>query len=46
MASKKLGRVIHFANLPLRMLLPKSLDDVKEVAFKTIPSASKVRKAQ
>ncbi|CAM6084540.1 unnamed protein product [Calypogeia fissa] len=42
MASKKLGRFIHFANLPLRLLLPKTLDNVKEVAFKTIPSASKI----
>jgi hypothetical protein len=39
MASK---RVIHFANLPLKMLLPKSLENIKEVAFKTVPSASKV----
>ncbi|CAM6090836.1 unnamed protein product [Calypogeia fissa] len=42
MASKKLGRFIHFANLPLRLLLPKTLDNVKEVAFKTVPSASKI----
>ncbi|CAM6085773.1 unnamed protein product [Calypogeia fissa] len=42
MASKRLGRFIHFANLPLRLLLPKTLDNVKEVAFKTIPNASKV----
>ena len=44
MATKKaVGRIIHFANLPLRLLLPNSRENITEVAFKTVPSASKVR---
>jgi len=43
MATKKaVGRVIHFANLPLKLLLPSSRENITEVAFKTIPSASKI----
>ena len=43
MATKKaVGRIIHFANLPLRLLLPNSRENITEVAFKTVPSASKV----
>ena len=44
MATKKaVGRIVHFANLPLKLLLPSSRENITEVAFKTIPSASKVR---
>lgn len=42
-AKKAVGRIIHFANLPLKLLLPSSRENITEVAFKTIPSASKVR---
>lgn len=43
MATKKaVGRIIHFANLPLKLLLPSSRENITEVAFKTIPSASKI----
>uniref|UniRef100_A0A0D6QY26 Large ribosomal subunit protein uL23m n=1 Tax=Araucaria cunninghamii TaxID=56994 RepID=A0A0D6QY26_ARACU len=42
MASGMRKRIIHFANLPLKLLMPSSLDNIKEVAFKTIPSASKI----
>jgi hypothetical protein len=44
MSKKQLGRIIHFANLPLKLVLPKSRENITEVAFKTIPSASKVNK--
>ncbi|BBM99732.1 large subunit ribosomal protein L23 [Marchantia polymorpha subsp. ruderalis] len=40
--AKKLGRVIHFANLPLKLLMPNQRENIKEVAFKTVPSASKI----
>ncbi|XP_024386517.1 uncharacterized protein [Physcomitrium patens] len=43
MATKKgVGRIVHFANLPLKLLLPNSRENITEVAFKTIPSASKI----
>ena len=43
MATKKaVGRIVHFANLPLKLLIPSSRENITEVAFKTIPSASKV----
>ncbi|CAM6034464.1 unnamed protein product [Sphagnum compactum] len=42
MSKKQLGRIIHFANLPLKLLLPKSRENITEVAFKTVPSASKI----
>lgn len=45
MAAKKAGRIIHLANLPLRLLLPNSRENINEVAFKTVPSASKVRRS-
>lgn len=44
---KKMGsrlgrRVIHFANLPIKLLMPSSFQNIKEIALKTIPSATKV----
>ncbi|KAL2651593.1 hypothetical protein R1flu_019721 [Riccia fluitans] len=40
--AKKFGRVIHFANIPLKLLMPNQRENIKEVAFKTVPSASKI----
>ncbi|XP_057841117.2 uncharacterized protein LOC131050841 [Cryptomeria japonica] len=42
MASNVRRRVIHMANLPLKLVMPSSLENIKEIAFKTIPSASKI----
>ncbi|KAG9440157.1 hypothetical protein H6P81_020322 [Aristolochia fimbriata] len=42
MGSRLGRRVIHFANLPIKMLMPSSFENIKEVALKTIPSASKI----
>jgi hypothetical protein len=30
MSKKQLGRIIHFANLPLKLLLPKSRENITE----------------
>lgn len=35
-------RVVHFANLPIKLLMPSSLNNIREIALKTIPSASKI----
>lgn len=45
--AKKMGsrlgrRVIHFANLPIKLLMPTSFTNITEIALKTIPSASKI----
>lgn len=42
MGSRLGGRVIHFANLPIKLLMPSSFTNIKEIALKTIPSASKI----
>lgn len=42
MANRLGRRVVHFANLPLKLVMPSSRENIKEVAFKTIPSASKI----
>ncbi|GAB2301559.1 hypothetical protein Dimus_035575 [Dionaea muscipula] len=42
MAGRLGKRVIHFANLPIKMLIPSSFTDITEIALKTIPSASKI----
>ncbi|KAJ8479388.1 hypothetical protein OPV22_023115 [Ensete ventricosum] len=43
MGSRLGRRVIHFANLPIKLLLPSPpFDSIREIALKTIPSASKV----
>ncbi|KAL5982179.1 hypothetical protein ACLOJK_016249 [Asimina triloba] len=44
---KKMGsrlgrRVVYFANLPIKLLMPSSFDNITEIALKTIPSASKI----
>ncbi|CAL1376740.1 unnamed protein product [Linum trigynum] len=35
-------RVIHFANLPIKLLMPKTYENINEIALKTVPSASKI----
>ncbi|XP_068661785.1 uncharacterized protein [Aristolochia californica] len=42
MGSRLGRRVIHFANLPIKLLIPSSFQNIKEIALKTIPSASKI----
>eukprot|EP00252_Welwitschia_mirabilis_P022624 TRINITY_DN6177_c0_g1_i1.p1 TRINITY_DN6177_c0_g1~~TRINITY_DN6177_c0_g1_i1.p1 ORF type:complete len:169 (+),score=29.16 TRINITY_DN6177_c0_g1_i1:228-734(+) len=42
MAGNLRRRIIHFANLPLKLVMPSSTENIKELAFKTIPSASKI----
>ncbi|OVA14197.1 Ribosomal protein L25/L23 [Macleaya cordata] len=42
MGSRLGRRVVHFANLPIKLLMPSSFDHIKEIALKTIPSASKI----
>ncbi|KAI9113878.1 hypothetical protein K1719_015129 [Acacia pycnantha] len=42
MGSRLGGRVVHFANLPIKLLMPSSFTNVTEIALKTIPSASKI----
>lgn len=43
MGSRLGRRVIHFANLPIKLLLPSPpFDYIREIALKTIPSASKI----
>ncbi|XP_058096794.1 uncharacterized protein LOC131242272 [Magnolia sinica] len=42
MGSRLGRRVIHFANLPIKLLMPSSFQNIKEIALKTIPSASKI----
>ena len=38
-----MGRLIPFANIPLRLMMPKETQNIKQLAFKTVPSANKVR---
>ncbi|CAH8273892.1 unnamed protein product [Arabidopsis lyrata] len=42
MGSRLGGRVVHFANLPIKLLMPAKLTNIHEFALKTIPSASKI----
>ncbi|KAJ7956823.1 50S ribosomal protein L23 [Quillaja saponaria] len=42
MGSRLGGRVVNFANLPIKLLMPSSFTNIKEIALKTIPSASKI----
>ncbi|GJP47361.1 hypothetical protein CLOM_g6561 [Closterium sp. NIES-68] len=37
-----MGRLVHFANIPLRIVRPESLENIKEVVFRTVPSVNKV----
>ncbi|KAL9296723.1 hypothetical protein ACSQ67_022619 [Phaseolus vulgaris] len=42
MGSRVRGRVVQFANLPIKLLMPKTFTNIHEIALKTIPSASKI----
>lgn len=42
MGSRLGRRVVQFANLPIKLLMPNSFTSIKEIALKTIPSASKI----
>ncbi|XP_074308733.1 uncharacterized protein LOC141643461 [Silene latifolia] len=42
MAGRLGKRVIRFANLPIKLLMPTSFSNISEIALKTIPSASKI----
>ncbi|GAB2301560.1 hypothetical protein Dimus_035576 [Dionaea muscipula] len=43
MAGRLGKRVIHFANLPIKLLIPSSFTDITEIALKTIPSLPRLR---
>lgn len=40
--AKKLGRIVHFPNIPLALVTPLSRVNIKQIALRTVPSASKV----
>ncbi|XP_012090193.2 uncharacterized protein LOC105648393 isoform X3 [Jatropha curcas] len=42
MGSRLGRRVVNFANLPIKLLMPTSFTNIREIALKTIPSASKI----
>ncbi|KAL5556037.1 hypothetical protein UlMin_038560 [Ulmus minor] len=42
MGSRLGRRVVHFANLPIKLLMPTNFTNITEIALKTIPSASKI----
>ncbi|KAK7281005.1 hypothetical protein RIF29_08633 [Crotalaria pallida] len=42
MGSRLGRRVVQFANLPMKLLMPTTFTNIQEIAFKTIPSASKI----
>ncbi|MCD7460219.1 hypothetical protein HAX54_043107 [Datura stramonium] len=42
MASRLGRRVVNFANLPIKLLMPSSFSNITEISIKTIPSASKI----
>lgn len=43
MGSRLGRRVVHFANLPIKLLIPSPpFDSIREIALKTIPSATKI----
>lgn len=42
MGSRLGKRVVHFANLPIKLLMPTTFTNIQEIALKTIPSATKI----
>ncbi|GMI99400.1 hypothetical protein like AT4G39880 [Hibiscus trionum] len=42
MAGRLGRRVVQFANLPIKLLMPTTFTNIREIALKTIPSASKI----
>ena len=43
MAGRLGRRVVHFANLPIKLLMPSTFTNITEISLKTIPSATKVQ---
>ncbi|GLT33750.1 hypothetical protein SLA2020_083140 [Shorea laevis] len=41
MGSRLWRRMVNFANLPIKLLMPSTFTNIREIALKTIPSASK-----
>lgn len=42
MGSRLGRRVVQFANLPIKLLMPSTFSNIQEIALKTIPSATKI----
>ncbi|KZV45302.1 hypothetical protein F511_04040 [Dorcoceras hygrometricum] len=42
MGSRLGRRVVNFANIPIKLLMPSSFSNISEIALKTIPSVSKI----
>ncbi|WJX50867.1 hypothetical protein P8452_37115 [Trifolium repens] len=42
MGSRLGRRVVNFANLPIKLLMPTNFTNIQEIALKTIPSATKI----
>lgn len=42
MGSRLGRRVVQFANLPIKLLMPSTFTNIQEIALKTIPSATKI----
>lgn len=42
MGSRLGRRVVSFANIPIKLLMPSSFSNISEIALKTIPSVSKI----
>ncbi|XP_059298681.1 uncharacterized protein LOC132051560 [Lycium ferocissimum] len=42
MGSRLGRRVVNFANIPIKLLMPSSFSNITEISLKTIPSASKI----
>ncbi|CAO2827780.1 unnamed protein product [Amaranthus hypochondriacus] len=42
MAGRFGRRVVHFANLPIKLLMPSTFTNITEISLKTIPSATKI----
>uniref|UniRef100_A0A7N0SVK1 Large ribosomal subunit protein uL23m n=1 Tax=Kalanchoe fedtschenkoi TaxID=63787 RepID=A0A7N0SVK1_KALFE len=44
MGSRLGRRIVHFANLPIKLLMPTSFTNIREIALKTTPSATKIKR--
>ncbi|GKF95132.1 nucleotide-binding alpha-beta plait domain-containing protein, partial [Tanacetum coccineum] len=42
MGSRLGRRVVNFANIPIKLVMPTCFSNITEIALKTIPSASKI----
>ncbi|XP_047327575.1 uncharacterized protein LOC124931201 isoform X21 [Impatiens glandulifera] len=43
MGGRVAQNLIQFANLPIKLLIPSTFNNIREIALKTIPSASKIQ---